>query len=224
MKVFTTHIVIPWGNTFFPQNLQQGRPRGANPVGTTASGTRLAGVLFTFDTHSRGGLAGCFHWPHVTRLDLRAPRKRLPASLKELDGLAYTSRQSLVTPLNTRRRPRTEAGRGRAGVVDGTPNMLVNNPRPSLSPLNTLADETFSPFRRRTGPGMHSCGTAHGAGAATNDGTAWTTSPPAPASGPDPHGKSSPKAEGRVSDHFFLPLARLGDFAPRERFGEAAAL
>ena len=102
---------------------------------------------------------------------------------------------------------------GRAGVVDGTPDKLVNNPRPSLSPLKTLADETFSSFRFiytvcRTGPDMHSRGTAHGAGAATNGGMAWTTSPPTPASGPDPQGKSSPKAEGRASDHFFLPLVR----------------
>ena len=113
--------------------------------------------------------------------------------------------------------------------MDGTPNKLVNSPRPSLSPLKTLADETFSPFRmmywvRRAGPDMHSRGTAQEAGAATNGGMAWTTSPPTPASGPDPQGKSSPKAEGRASDHFFLPLVRLGDFAPRERFGEAAAL
>ena len=118
---------------------------------------------------------------------------------------------------------------GRAGVVDGTPDKLVNNPRPSLSPLNTLADETF-PFRGtaytvcRTGPDMHSRGTAHGAGAATKEGTAWPTSLPAPTAGPDPQGKSSATAEARASDHFFLPLVLLGDFEPRGRFGEAAAL
>ena len=95
--------------------------------------------------------------------------------------------------------------------------------------MKTLADETFSSFRFiytvcRTGPDMHSRGTVHGAGAATNGGMAWPTSLSIPAAGPDPQGKSSATAEDRVSDHFFLPLVLVADFAPRERFGEAAAL
>ena len=118
---------------------------------------------------------------------------------------------------------------GRAGVVDGTPDKLVNKPRPSLSPLKTLADETLRFFGIaytvcREGPDMHSRGTTHGAGAAAKNETAWSTSHPASAAGPDPQGKSSATAEDRASDHFFLPLVLLGDFEPRERFGEAAAL
>lgn len=183
----------------------------------------------TDDTPFRGERVGCFHDPHVTRFDLRAPRKRLPASLKGADDLEYTARQSLVTPLNTRRRPRTEAGMGRAGVVDGTPDKLVNRPRPLLSPSNTRADEPLRSFGIaytvcRTGPDMHSPGTTHGAGAAARNGKARSTSHPASAAGPDPQGKSSATAEGKASDHFFLPLVLLGDFEPRERFGEAAAL